>query len=277
MIESDRGTCDMAGDENADGQDDRRGHMRNIAVGFLSAVFLLSGGGGAPCSGQVRDAESAERTTIALDLMDLDIPGESRGDLMELPPMQERESPAAEEHPRVPQRGFAEVESSETEMPKAGRAASSPVPGMVPFLLDGLDGTGMGGVRSRSMTQPAGERDPDALIQELPGDLKAVPPPPSRAESLKLPSGMDMSEARDSDVPEIPLLKDEDRGQQAPSSGGWGPSLTMKPLPDLAGTPEAGSDSKPFPATRRPEDYLQIREDLDSRLMEVFERFYKDR
>jgi hypothetical protein len=86
---------------------------------------------------------------------------------------------------------------------------------------------------------------------------------------------MDASASGGSDVPEVPLLKSEDRGQRAPV--GQDSSLTLKPLPDLRGTPGASRDSRPSPERRRPEDYLQVREDLDAQLIDLYERYYKDR
>lgn len=248
--------------------------MRHFFVGCLLAVFLLSGGAVVPSSGQGRDTESEKQTTIALDLMDLDIPGDGGGDQMDLPPIQETERPVDVAEPPAPQPKPAEAELSGTEMPEAGRSVQSPMPGMVPFLLEGA-GSGTG--TTRAATKPTGGPDPEALIQELPAELKTVPPPPSRAESLKLPSGLDVGPSGEPAVPEIPLLKGQDRGQQTPMSGGQDSSLTMKPFPDLDEAPGASRDLRPSRAGRRPEDYLQIREDIDSRLIEIYERYYKDR
>ena len=86
---------------------------------------------------------------------------------------------------------------------------------------------------------------------------------------------MDASASGGSDVPEVPLLKSEDRGQRVPV--GRDSSLTMKPLPDLRGTSGASRDFRPSPERRRPEDTLQVREDLDAQLIDLYERYYKDR
>jgi len=86
---------------------------------------------------------------------------------------------------------------------------------------------------------------------------------------------MDAGASGGSDVPEVPLLKSEDWGQRVPV--GQDSSLTMKPLPDLGGTSGASRDSRPSPERRRPEDTLQVHEDLDALLIDIYERFYKDR
>ena len=71
------------------------------------------------------------------------------------------------------------------------------------------------------------------------------------------------------------MLKSEDQGQWLPV--GQDSSLTMKPLPDLRGTSGASRDSGYSPEPRRPEDYLQVREDLDAQLIDLYERYYRDR
>jgi hypothetical protein len=86
---------------------------------------------------------------------------------------------------------------------------------------------------------------------------------------------MDGSDSGGSDVPEVPLLTREDRGQGVPA--GQDSSFTMKPLPDLRGTSGASRDSATSPERRRHEDYVQVREDLDARLIDLYERYYKDR
>jgi hypothetical protein len=232
--------------------------MRHVSVVLFFTVFLLSGWGVVASRGQANETEPERRTMIALDLMDLEIPGEGSGDEMELPPIQGVEK--------------SEVERIWPETPEASRSDQSPEPGLVPFLLED---PGVGGGSTWPGTETTGDRAPETLTGEFPAELKTVSPPPSHAESLKLPSGMDASASGGSDVPEVPLLKSEDRGQRAPV--GQDSSLTLKPLPDLRGTPGASRDSRPSPERRRPEDYLQVREDLDAQLIDLYERYYKDR
>jgi hypothetical protein len=86
---------------------------------------------------------------------------------------------------------------------------------------------------------------------------------------------MGASASGGSDVPEIPLLKSEKPGQQV--TAGQDASLTMKPLPDLRGTAGASRDPGPSPERRKPEDYLQVREDMDAQLIDLYERYYQDR
>ena len=245
-------------------------------MGCLLVVFLLPGWGVFPSSGQERETVSEKQTTVALDLMDLDIPGEGGGDQMDLPPIQESEEPSDVARPPAPQQEPAEAELGKTEMPQAGRSVSSPMPGMVPFLLEGA-GAGRGGGTTGAATKATEGPDPETLIKELPTELKTVPPPPSRAESLKLPSGLDAGTSGETSVPEIPLLKGEDRGQETPAPGGQDSSLTLKSFEDSREAHGAGRVSKPSRVGRRPEDYLQVREDIDSRLIEIYERYYKDR
>ena len=247
--------------------------MRHLAVVLFIAVFLLSGSGLVASRGQANETETERRTMIALDLTDLEIPGEGSSDEMELPPIQGVEKSEMEPEPPTPPREPAEVEWSRPETPEASRSALSPEPGLVPFLLED---PGVGGVSTRPGAETTGDRVPEALTGEFPAELKTVSPPPSRAERLKLPSGMDASASGGSDVPEVPLLTSEDRGQRLPA--GQDSPLTMKPLPDLRGTSGAASrDSRPSPERRRPEDYVQVREDLDAQLIDLYERYYKDR
>jgi hypothetical protein len=211
---------------------------------------------------------------IALDLMDLDMPGEGGGDQLELPPIEESVSPADEATPSIPEQEPAVVERTRTEMPAARTPVQSPLPGIAPFLLEG---SGRGAGTTKAATEPAGTSDLETALEEMPAELKTVPPPPSRAGSLKLPSGTDVRASGEADLPEIPLLKGEDRGPQTTLPGGQGSGLTMKPMEGLDGTPVASPDGRPSRRGRRAEDSLQVREDFDSRLMEIYERFYKKR
>lgn len=246
--------------------------MRHVTVVVLLAVFLLSGWGIVASRGQANETEPERRTMIAMDLMDLEIPGEGSRDEMELPPIQGVEKSETEPAPPTPPRESAEVERSRLEAPEASRSAYSPAPGLVPFLLEDPGG---GGGSTPPGTETTGDRAPETLTGEFPDELKELPSPSSHADSLKLPSGVDTSAAGGSDVPEIPMLKSEDRGQRVPV--GQDSSLTMKPLPDLRGTSGASRDSRPSPEPRRPEDTLQVREDLDAQLIDIYERYYKDR
>ena len=244
--------------------------MRYVPLAFLVWLFLLSGWTVAPGSSPEGGAERQEARRIALDLTDLDIPGPGGGDEMELPPIQgtDRQEPA------VPSRKPVEVERRENEVPAVSRPVPSPAPGMAPFLLDEAEVES--GTTRVGSERPA-NRAPEVRGEEFPAELKALPPPPSRAESLKLPPGMDASASVKSDVPEIPWLEDEGGGQQGPLTSGRDGALTMKPFPDLRGTSTAGRVSRPSSHALRPEDTLQVREDIDAKLIDLFERYYKDR
>jgi hypothetical protein len=249
--------------------------MRRISIGCLLAVFLLSGGGVAEGNGKVRKTGSEKRTLIALDLMDLDIPGEGGGDQMDLPPIQETERPAEVTEPPAPQSKPEEEDLSRTNVPEPRSSDLSTMPGMAPFLLEEA-GDGLG--TTRAETGAAEGPSPEALLQEVPVELKTVPPPPSRAESLKLPSGLDGgASSGGTAVPEIPLLKDEDSGPKTPVAGGQESPLTMKPFSGLQDAPVAGRNFRPSREGRRLEDYLQVREEIDARLIEIYERYYRDR
>jgi len=248
--------------------------MRHVPVAFLLAVFLLCGWGVAVGGSPESGAERQEGTTIALDLMDLDISAQGGGDEMELPPIQGTERRGPEPAPPAPAEKSAEMERSKNEIPPASRPVPSSAPGMVPFLLDEPE---VEGGKSREEAEWPGDRAPEAPADELPAELKALPPPPSHAESLKLPPGMDASASGKSDVPEIPLLKDEDRGPQVPVKPGQDASLTMKPFPDLRGSSTASRASRSSSHDLRPEDTLQVREDIDAQLIDLFERYYKNR
>lgn len=257
---------------NQDCRTERLGQMRHVFLVLLLAVFLLVGWGVVESRSQVNETDPEGRTLIALDLMDLEIPGEGSGDEMVLPPIQETERSEVEPEPQTPPEEPAEIEPSRYEAPEASRSAQSPAPGLTPFLLED---PGAGDGSTRRGTETTGEREPETLTGDFPSELKTVPPPPSRAESLKLPSGTDTSASGGSDVPEIPLLRSEDRGQRDPL--GQDSPFTMKPLPDLRGTSGARRDPLPSTERRRPEDYLQVREDTDAQLIDIYERYYKDR
>ncbi len=246
--------------------------MRHVSVIFLITVFLFSGWSIDESWGQVSETEPEGWTTIALDLMDLEIPGEGSGDEMELPPIQGEESREAEPAPSTDQQSTPEVERSMGEFPEMSRSVPPASPGVVPFLLEE---PGFESEATRRGTEPPIERAPATLAEELPAELKTVPPPSSLAETLKLHSGADMGAPGRSDAPEIPLLKGEVQGQQVPL--GQDSSLTMKPFPDLSGTQSAGPSARPYQPGPRPEDYLQVREDIDARLIDLYERYYKDR
>jgi hypothetical protein len=249
--------------------------MRIVSIGCL-VVFLLFAGGVSLGSGQVRETESEKWTTVALDLMDLEIPGEEGADQMDLPPIPESKRPADVVEPKAPEPEPPEAELSRTEVPEAEVSVQSPAPGMAPFLLEEGD-FGRGGGKTRAATASTGEAAPEILLEELPTELKAVPPPPSRAESLKLPSELDGGASGEAAVPEIPLLKVDDSGGAAPVPGGQDSSLTMKPFTELREVPEVEPNSRPARKGRTAEDYLQVREEIDSRLIEIYERYYKDR
>jgi hypothetical protein len=246
--------------------------MRHVSVVLFLAVFLLSGWGIVASRGQANETEPPRRTMIAMDLMDLEIPGEGSGDEMELPPIQGAEKSEMEPEPPTAPREPAEIGRSRREAPEVSRAAHSPAPGLVPFLLED---PGVEGGSTLPGTETTVDRASETLTGEFSDELKPVPPPSSHAEGLKLPYGTDTSASGGSDVPEIPLLKSEDRGQRVPV--GQDSSLMMKPLPDLRGTSGVSRDSRPSPERRRPEDYLQVREDLDAQLIDIYERYYKDR
>ena len=248
--------------------------MRRVLIGCLLAVTLLSLGGVVLIRAQAREPGSDEPMVIALDLMDLDIPGEGSGDQLELPPIEEPVSPVEEATPSIPEQKPVVVERPPVEIPAARSPVQSPLPGIAPFLLEE---SGRGTGTTKAATKPAGTRDFETALEEIPAELKTVPPPPSRAGSLKLPSGTDVGVAGEADLPEIPLLKGQDREQQRPVSGGQGSGLTMKPMLGLDGTPVVSQGSRSSQQARGAEDYLQIREDFDSRLFEIYESFYKKR
>ena len=258
--------------------------MRRLSIGCLLVATLLSLGGVVVGGAQAREPGSDKPMMIALDLMDLDIPGEGGGDQLELPPIEEPMSPVEEATPSIPepepavvertQQKPVVVERTQTEMPGARSPVLSPLPGIAPFLLEE---SGRGTGTTKAATKPAETRDLGTALQEIPAELKTVPPPPSRAGSLKLPSGTDVGVAGEADLPEIPLLKGEDREQQGPVPGGYGSGLTMKPMQGLDGTPVVRQDVRSSQQARQAEDYLQVREDFDSRLFEIYESFYKKR
>jgi len=257
---------------NQDCRMERSGQMRHVSVVLLLAIFLLVGWGVVQSRGQANATGPGGGTLVALDLMDLEIPGEDSGDEMELPPIQGTQKSEVEPEPQAPPVEPAEVEPSRYEAPEASRSAQSPAPGLTPFLLED-PGVGDGSPRwgAEATVDPA----PEILPGDFPAELKTVPPPPSRAESLKLPSGTDTSASGGPDVPELPLLRSEERGQRDPL--GQDSPFTMKPLPDLSGTSGARRDPAPSTERRRPEDYLQVRENTDAQLIDIYERYYKDR
>jgi hypothetical protein len=246
--------------------------MRHLSVVFVLSVGLLAGWGLVASRGLATETEPGRQMMIALDLMDLEIPGEGSGDEMELPPIKGVEKSDLEPEPTTPTREPPEPEWSRPETPEVNRSVHSSEPGLVPFLLED---PGVGGGSTRPGAVTTGDLAPEAPTGEFPAELKTVSPPPSRDERLKLPSGMDTGDSGGSDVPEVPLLTSEDPGQRVPM--GQDSSLTMKPLPDLRGTSGASRDVRPSPKDRRPENYLQVREDLDAKLIDIYERYYKDR
>lgn len=248
--------------------------MRRLSIGCLLVATLLWLGGVVVGSAQAREPGSDKPMMIALDLMDLDIPGEGSGDQLELPPIEEPMSPVEEATPSIPEQKPVVDERAQTEMPAARSPVQSPLPGIAPFLLEE---SGRGTGTTKAATKPAGTRDLGTALEEIPAELKTVPPPPSRAGSLKLPSGADAAVAGEADLPEIPLLKGEDRAQQGPVPGGYGSGLTMKPMQGLDGAPVVSPDARSSQQARQAEDYLQVREDFDSRLFEIYETFYKKR
>lgn len=243
--------------------------MRTVSAAFFLFACLLSASAADPAHAQVLEGNRGGAIRVALDLMDLEIPGDGSGDEMELPPIEGME--AREEGVERPP---AEAPRRERTIPEAGGPVDSPAVGIVPFLLEEPEGE-RGGSRAggTSGEEPASVTRPE----EIPVELKTVAPPPSLAESLKLPAGSDPRDGGPSDVPEIPLLKGEDLGQRGPESSGQDPSLTMKPLPDLQGVPVGSGRGASLQPPRRPEDSLQAREEIDTRLIEIFERYYEDR
>ncbi len=248
--------------------------MRNGAVVFIITVFLFSSWGIVPSHGQAGETQPEVRTLLALDLMDLEIPGEDDGDEMALPPIQGSDKPEVEPPPVPDTPKPAETGANVSDFPPVSRSApaAAPEPGLVPFLLEEPQ---LETETPRSVYETSPEPTPATLTDEFPAELKEVPPPPSRAESLKLHSGPEMRSAGESDVPEIPMLKGEGGGPQAPL--GQDSALTMKPLPELRGTSSTSFGSRPIQAGRQPKDYLQVREDIDAQLFDLYERYYKSR
>jgi hypothetical protein len=262
--------------------------MRRVSVGCLLAITLLALWILIVTDAQAREPGDDETMMIALDLMDLDIPGEGSGDQLELPPIEEPVVPAKkappsipepvipakEVPPSIPEKEPVVVERTPAPMPAARPPVESPMPGIAPFLLEGPDraaGT------TKASTRPTETRDFEAAIQEIPAELKTVPPPPSRAGSLKVPSGTDVRGAGEADLPEIPLLKGADTGQEMPVPGAVGSGLSMKPMQGLDGTSVVSPDARSSQSSRRAADHLQIHEDFDSRLIEIYEGYYKNR
>jgi hypothetical protein len=262
--------------------------MRRVSIGCLLATTLLSLGSAVVGDAQAREPSVDETMMIALDLMDVDIPGEGSGDQLELPPIEEpvipaKEAPpstpepvipAKEAPPSIPEKEPVVVERTPAPMPATRPPAQSPMPGIAPFLLEGPD---RGAGTTKASTKPAGTKDVEAALQEVPAELKTVPPPPSRPGSLKLPSGTDVRGSGEADLPEIPLLKGADKGQEMPVPGTLGSGLSMKPMQGLDGAPVVSPDAGSSEPSRRAADYLQIHEDFDSRLIDIYESYYKDR
>lgn len=248
--------------------------MRSTVAVFCVAVFLFPGRSVVASPGQAGGREGETRTRVALDLTDLDIPGKGGEDEMELPPIQGTDGRKPEGASAAPSEKPPEMDRGKNEMPTGSRSAPLSTPGLAPFLLDEPDA---GGAKTRAGSEQVGDRGSEAPADELPAELKALPPPPSHAESLKLPPGTEGSASGRAGVPEIPLLDEGDRGQPVPGRPGQDGSLTMKPFPDLRGTSTAGRASRPSSRELRPEDTLQVHEDIDAKLIDLFERFYKDR
>jgi hypothetical protein len=246
------------------------GQMTRLFVVLLVAVFLISGLGLVAGRGHANEAESEGPQMIALDLTDLEIPGEGSESEMELPPIQGTEGSEMEPEPPAPPPQAAEVEKSQIRIPAATRPVESPDPGLAPFLLE--DPGDARAVSTRPSKETVEAPVTETSTEEFPSELKTVPPPPSRAESLKMPSAGDAS---GSGEPELPVLKDLEGSQEV--SVGRDSSLTMKPLPDLRGSSSAGRDSGGSQERRRPEDYLQVSEDFDEQLVDLYERYYKGR
>ncbi len=249
--------------------------MKRIVAGSLLSLLIVSAGGTVTTRGQAEGSEAGKRMLFALDLMDLELPGEDDGDQMELPPIEPSKPPVKEAGPSAPEPPPTRVESTGTQTAAPTGSAESPSSGIAPFLLEGPVG---GAGRTRPPATSAEGLDAEIPVEEIPTDLKTIPPPPSRAESLKLPSGEDASGSGGSDIPEIPLLTGEEGGGlKTPVSGGQDSSLTLKPLSDLSGESGTGRRQAPAQAGRRQEDYLQVREEIDPRLIDIYERYYKDR
>ncbi len=246
--------------------------MRPVSVVIALTVILCFGGPVGSGRGQTGGGPGPEdEMRVALDLMDLEFPGEEGGDEMSLPPIQGPDEPAVEPGPEPDAPEPAPAEAAATDVPPVSRSAPPPASaqGLNPFLLDGPENEPE---MPRSGYEPSPA--PSTFADEFPADLKEVPPPPARAEGLKLPSGIDTRSPGKSDVPEIPMLKEEG---DLPPPRGEDSALSMKPLPDLGGTSSSGLGTKPASSGRRPQDYLQVREDIDAQLFDLYERHYKDR
>jgi hypothetical protein len=247
--------------------------MRSLPIAVFVSVFLLCGWGVVVGNGQVPETVDETPIRVAMDLMDLDIPVEGSGNEMELPPIQGVERPLEESVPPEAPRQPAEGERSRSGVVETTRPTESAAPGLVPFLLEEPEArTGAARPGGVTTAEPAA----DDGREELPVELKTLPPPPSYTDSLR--PYPDAGEGGSPQVPEIPLLKGQDGGERRPEPNLEDSSLTMKPLPDLPGPSEARSPaagaSQP---SRRPEDTLQVREDIDAPLIDIFERYYKSR
>ncbi len=242
----------------------RKKPLRPLLQGLAVALLLRAPAGAVVAVPAVRTGgvPAEGRTRVALDLMDLDVPGEGGGDRLELPPLEEPSKPAPEPAPpSSPKAGGVEGEKGREVPPP--RASSPPEPpDLVPLLLPETEEV--------QAPRPAGGE----AAEEIPIELKAVSPVPVDSERLKLPSAGAEGGGGEGGIPEMPLLPD--------SGGAGGPEpappvsvMPLKPLPGLEGKGIRSGGSVHSGKSRRPEDFLRFHEEMDTHLIEIYKRFYE--
>ena len=252
----------------------------------FSGLLAFAPAAASPLQGLPAPGARGAETRICLELMDLDSPEQGQEE-MELPPLKagEEEKPARGEAPASKVLSVPETRRSGEPVPKADVALpplkmpagvweepvrkAAPAVGLSPMILPPPPP-----IITEQELMPLKALEPRGVATKEPASLKAVAPPAARDQGLKLPSSGAGSPV-ESSPPEMPILVGT--GDREEPQALMAPPLPVKPVQKTA----ASQDSQGAPGVLAEADAAKKTaapgEDLDSKLVEIYERFYRNR
>jgi len=253
---------------------------RMLLLGLCLCLLIPPGAWSATDRGSRPESASAEQyPRICLELMELEAPESGSGSQMELPPLKGMEEAPAPPKSPAPVQKETRKKKADKPVPAETRKSGIPTAGAIAPGLEPLPmrGPSVGVPRSEALTEEG--RVPASLPSaEITEQLKEVPAPDASPQKLRrLPPADDEDAAGRAQEPDMPLLGDVPKATGTSSSTEQGLHMPLKPSGESVSRKEMDVDSQTLLQSDSPEKYLEHREEIDTDLIRIYKRFYKNR